>query len=99
MSDIDLSTQHLERWLQWGVEEYQCRPPVVKALIEEVLRERERATKAEQEFFKKMSDLEIQRAKAAGQKPGQPKYQDGIRYSNPPERPLGPDGFPQRGIV
>lgn len=100
MQDIDLSIAYLERWISWGVEPHQCHPKVVEALIKEVLRERERATKAEQEFFKKMSDLEIQRAKASGQKPGQPKYQDGVRYM-PPEgnRPLGPDGFPQRGIV
>jgi hypothetical protein len=97
MSDVDLSTSHLKTWLEWGVEEYQCRPPVVKALIEEVLRERDRATKAEQDFYKKMSDLEIQRAKQRGQE--KPKLQDGIRYSTPTERPLGPDGFPQRGIV
>lgn len=99
MSDLDMSTGYLKRWLEWGVEPHQCHPHVVKALIAEVLRERDRAAQAEQDFYKKMSDLEIQRAKAAGQKPGQPKYQDGVRYSSPAERPLGPDGFPQRGIV
>lgn len=99
MSEIDLSTAALKRWLDWGVEEYQCRPEMVRALIQEVLRERERATAAEQKFHKMMSDMEIRNARLRGQEPGKPKYQDGIRFDGTPERPLGPDGFPQRGIV
>ena len=100
MSDIDLSTNYLKRWIDFGIDDAQCRPQVVRALIEEILRERERASKAEQDFFKKMSDMEIARANAGGAKPSQPKYQDGVRYSQPEgHRPLGPDGFPQRGII
>jgi hypothetical protein len=50
-------------------------------------------------FQRAMSDFEMRLAKARGQKPGQPAYKDGVRYESPTDRPLGPDGFPQRGIV
>lgn len=99
MDDIDTSTGYLKRWLEWGIEPHQCHPKVVKALIEELLRERDRAIETEQKFAKMMSDMEIRNAKSRGQEPGKPAYKDGIRYSSPPQRPLGPDGFPQRGIV
>ena len=61
---------------------------------------RESYAALEYKHHRAMSDWEIRVAKARGQKPGKPKYVDGVRYAPPPEhRPLGPDGFPQRGIV
>lgn len=100
MENIDLSTSQLRRMLEWGIEEYQCKPPLVKALVEALVAERERSIAAEQRFNKMMSDMEIAKARASGQKPGQPKYRDGVRYAAPPSPgPVGPDGFPSRGIV
>ncbi|MGD9730245.1 MAG: hypothetical protein AB7L09_02815 [Nitrospira sp.] len=99
MNDIDLSTPYLENWLRWGIESHQCQPILVETLIREVLRERERADMTEQRFNRMMSDMELQRARMRGQEPGKPRYQDGVRYETTQDRPLGPDGFPQRGIV
>jgi len=98
MSDIDLSTGYLQRMLEWGIEERNCQPVLVEALIQEVLRERQRAADAEYNFHKMMSDAEIARAKASGAA-AKPVLQDGVRYHTPEQRPMGPDGFPQRGII
>ncbi len=94
----DLSTAELKRILEWGIEDYACTKARVEALIKEVLRERERADGAEQKFYKMMSDLEIRRAQQGGTQ-NNPRYSDGIRYASDTPRPLGPDGFPQRGII
>ena len=98
-NDVDLSTVNLERWLSWGISEPQCRPVVVEALIRELLQERERSIAAEHRFTKMMSDMEIQRAKQLGQSAGKPKYQDGVKYETPSQRPIGPDGFPVQGFI
>lgn len=71
----------------------------IKQLASALKLTRENLAGAEARFQRALSDMETRLAKMAGQNPGRPKYQDGIRYETPPERPLGPDGFPQRGII
>ena len=71
----------------------------IKDLAKALQDTRERYTALEYKHHKAMSDVEIRLAQARGQKPDQPKYQDGIRYASEAPRPMGPDGFPQRGIV
>jgi hypothetical protein len=48
---------------------------------------------------KAMSDLEM-RMMSLARPPQKPKYTDGVRHAPPQgHTPLGPDGFPQRGII
>lgn len=95
---FDTSTSELKRLLEWGVEDFHCTKERVTALIQAVIAAREECIATEQRYTKILSDMEIKRAKT-NQTTAKPKLQDGIRYASPEQRPLGPDGFPQRGIV
>lgn len=99
MSELDLSTPELKRLVEWGIQDFHCTKERVAALIQAVLDERQRVADIEHKYTKILSDMEIRRAKAGQATAPKPKLQDGVRYSSPPQRPIGPDGFPQRGIV
>jgi hypothetical protein len=93
----DVSTKALKNLLEWGIEDLNCSKIRVEALINEVIRERERADKLQLALNQARSDLEIMRAQARG--PGPQDYKDGVRYQPPSNPMMGPDGFPQRGII
>jgi hypothetical protein len=70
----------------------------IKALAAALKTSRERHAALESKHYLTMSDMEIKLAQARGR--GKPKLQDGVRYAPPSPTPqLGPDGFPQRGII
>jgi len=72
----------------------------IMGLAAALKRTRERYAALEYKHHRAMSDMEIRMAKARGQKPSQPKYQDGVRYAPPPSPgQMGADGFPSRGII
>jgi hypothetical protein len=102
MSDqpIDLSTSELKRILAWELQDFHCTKERVAALMQEILDGRDRSNAMELKYTKALSDMEIRRARSGQIGAPKPKLQDGVRYASPPApRPMGPDGFPQRGIV
>jgi len=58
--------------------------------------ERARNRAAELKHVTDMSDLEI---RLSNRPAATRKSPDGVRYANPPSPTIGPDGFPQRGII
>jgi len=93
---IDLSTTELKTILKWGDKDYIFTKERVDALIEEILRERERANEAERQIMLIKSELEMAKAKVkpmAAYAPKKPEYKDGVRQANPPQTTTGADGF------
>lgn len=97
--DEDISTEHLKRLLEW--EEWApCCKDKVMVLIRGLLQERERAHVVTMKLNKIMSDIEVRNARSAGSKhKGSERYVDGLKVQHPANPTIGPDGFPQRGII
>lgn len=98
----DVSTSELKLILQYGVNDVVCHPERVTALIEELLRERERADEAVRAYALMRSEMEMVKARSrpmSAHSPDKPEYKDGVRQWKPRQPPPGPDGFPQRGII
>lgn len=69
----------------------------IKQLAVELKKSRDRCNSLQEKHHKSMSDMEIRMAKVRGE--AKRKLPDGVRYATPQTPQLGPDGFPQRGII
>ena len=69
----------------------------IKQLAGALKESRDRHNSLQEKHHKSLSDMEIRMSKLRGE--AKRKLPDGIRYSTPQTPQMGPDGFPQRGII